>query len=361
MPSRLSVRPASACQHLPPRMAMRRTRNARRYWHRCDQPGKARRIARFTLQRNATSRAAQSTLTFGCEVANIRFVRPIACGRSQLKQQAKNAQAPGGAMEPDQYRCVADRTCRSDSTYPQTSLYFNLEVSARALPDKAALIYYDTPLTLRASQARGRCAGRLPAAALRRQARRPRAAVHAEQPAVHDRLLRDPARRRDGGAGQPDEPHRGAAPLRQRQRRHGRDHRSGIVSARCVRCSDRRVAARHRGGLLRLSYRSRPTSSCPKWSPRRASRSTSPACTLWDDALAQRLRARRAALAGPDDLCVMPYTSGTTGKPKGCIHTHRTVMSTIVSPAAAWFDVHTRFRRSSARCRCSTSPACRAA
>jgi fatty-acyl-CoA synthase len=27
--------------------------------------------------------------------------------------------------------------------------------------------------------------------------------------------------------------------------------------------------------------------------------------------------------AGPDDLAVMPYTSGTTGQPKGCMHTHR--------------------------------------
>lgn len=34
-------------------------------------------------------------------------------------------------------------------------------------------------------------------------------------------------------------------------------------------------------------------------------------------------------LALPDDMAVMPYTSGTTGKPKGCIHTHRTLMAVI--------------------------------
>jgi fatty-acyl-CoA synthase len=40
--------------------------------------------------------------------------------------------------------------------------------------------------------------------------------------------------------------------------------------------------------------------------------------------------------AGPDDLCAMPYTSGTTGLPKGCMHTHRSVMSTLVG-GARWF------------------------
>jgi fatty-acyl-CoA synthase len=40
--------------------------------------------------------------------------------------------------------------------------------------------------------------------------------------------------------------------------------------------------------------------------------------------------------AGPDDLCLMPYTSGTTGAPKGCMHTHRSVMSTLVG-GVQWF------------------------
>jgi len=33
-----------------------------------------------------------------------------------------------------------------------------------------------------------------------------------------------------------------------------------------------------------------------------------------------------APQAGPDDLAVLPYTSGTTGLPKGCMHTHGTLM-----------------------------------
>ena len=36
-------------------------------------------------------------------------------------------------------------------------------------------------------------------------------------------------------------------------------------------------------------------------------------------------------LAQPEDLAVMPYTSGTTGKPKGCMHTHSSVQATTVA------------------------------
>jgi fatty-acyl-CoA synthase len=41
--------------------------------------------------------------------------------------------------------------------------------------------------------------------------------------------------------------------------------------------------------------------------------------------------------AGPHDLCVMPYTSGTTGQPKGCMHTHLSAMSTLVG-GVQWFS-----------------------
>jgi fatty-acyl-CoA synthase len=56
---------------------------------------------------------------------------------------------------------------------------------------------------------------------------------------------------------------------------------------------------------------------------------TEPGVTLWIDMLDSR-RTPGPLTAGPDDLCVMPYTSGTTGKPKGCMHTHRSAMSTAV-------------------------------
>jgi fatty-acyl-CoA synthase len=36
---------------------------------------------------------------------------------------------------------------------------------------------------------------------------------------------------------------------------------------------------------------------------------------------------------GPDDLACLPYTSGTTGRPKGCRHTHRTVQANVLGAA----------------------------
>lgn len=60
--------------------------------------------------------------------------------------------------------------------------------------------------------------------------------------------------------------------------------------------------------------------------------------TLWVDALKKNLRPGPLEM-GPDDLCVIPYSSGTTGRPKGCMLTHRNVMHTLVSNSI-WFETY---------------------
>jgi fatty-acyl-CoA synthase len=59
--------------------------------------------------------------------------------------------------------------------------------------------------------------------------------------------------------------------------------------------------------------------------------------STWMDAIKAQLAPAPHA-AGPDDLAVMPYTSGTTGKPKGCMHTHSSVQATTV-PYLNWRGV----------------------
>ena len=56
--------------------------------------------------------------------------------------------------------------------------------------------------------------------------------------------------------------------------------------------------------------------------------------TDWKTVIAQNI-APAAHTSGPDDLCVIPYSSGTTGNPKGCVHTHHSVMATTVY-GAVW-------------------------
>ncbi len=51
----------------------------------------------------------------------------------------------------------------------------------------------------------------------------------------------------------------------------------------------------------------------------------------WTQALQERAVALPAVSATSQDLSVLPYTSGTTGLPKGCMHTHGSVMHNAVA------------------------------
>lgn len=62
-----------------------------------------------------------------------------------------------------------------------------------------------------------------------------------------------------------------------------------------------------------------------------------PGVVSWHRALEADFRPH-AHTAKPDDLCLMPYTSGTTGRPKGCKHSHRTMMATLVA-GEYWFSL----------------------
>ena len=75
------------------------------------------------------------------------------------------------------------------------------------------------------------------------------------------------------------------------------------------------------------------TSALPDWLRARSDATPLPAGAVRWQAALDGAPAPRPHAAGPDDLCMLPYTSGTTGAPKACVHTHRTVSTAFVGTA----------------------------
>ncbi|OUM84140.1 MAG: long-chain fatty acid--CoA ligase [Bacillus thermozeamaize] len=69
----------------------------------------------------------------------------------------------------------------------------------------------------------------------------------------------------------------------------------------------------------------------------RAPQRTVPGTMSWREFLSSAAQVPELEV-GSEDWAVLPYTSGSTGMPKGCIHTHASVIATIVG-AAYWNNV----------------------
>jgi len=229
-------------------------------------------------------------------------------------------------MEPRHYR-FWPRNLPRELSLPRTSLFYNLEVSAARFPDKPAVIFYDTPLTYADLKSQSeRLAGFL----------QQRCAV-----ARGDRILLFMQNSpqfvvayygclRAGAIVVPVNPMN----LTEELRHYVTDSGAAValtgqelfpqVKPLLAQVLQHAIVAAYRDYVTRATDLTLPDAVS---ADRQDMHETG--VTLWCDALAAGL-APGPDRAGPDDLCVMPYTSGTTGRPKGCIHTHATVMSTVI-------------------------------
>jgi fatty-acyl-CoA synthase len=221
-------------------------------------------------------------------------------------------------------------------TIPATNLFYNAEVSAARFPDKPFIYFYDTPITFRqfkdeaervAGYLQQRCGVKQGDRVLLYMQNSPQWVI------AYYGILRANA------VVVPVNPMNLADELSH----YVED--SGATTAFVAQDLYARIAPlvgegvgaglRH---LLVATYsdylKCEPSSPPPPFvsAPREVA---GPGVVRWADMLDARCEPGPMT-AGADDLCVMPYTSGTTGKPKGCMHTHRSVMSTAVG-GCNWF------------------------
>jgi fatty-acyl-CoA synthase len=216
---------------------------------------------------------------------------------------------------------------------PATNVFYNAEVSARRYPHKPCLVYYDTPISFAdvfdeaeriAGYLEQRCAVRWGDRVLLFMQNSPQFVIgyygilraNAVVVPVNPMYLTQEFLRtaQDAGA------------------------RTAIVSQELYP----RIEPLLGGDLDQVivaaysDYLKNPTDlPVPDFISEPRQELSGPAVTLWSDMLASGL-SPGPLTAGTDDLCVMPYTSGTTGEPKGCMHTHGTTMHTLVA-SMRWF------------------------
>ena len=218
-------------------------------------------------------------------------------------------------------------------TLPQTHLFYNAEVSAQRFPDKPFIVFYDTPLSFAEFKDEAeRIAGYLQQVCGVKAGDR----VLLYMQNSPQWVLAYYGILRANAVVVPVNPMN----MTEELRHYVKD--SGATTAFVPQDLYAQMAPLVGQGLDHLivatysDYIRRPTDfKLPEFVAAPRADITDACAHPWTEVLAKNLRPGPLT-AGPDDLCVMPYTSGTTGHPKGCMHTHRSVMSTLVG-GVHWF------------------------
>ena len=213
-------------------------------------------------------------------------------------------------------------------TVPRTSLWVNLEVSARRYPDKAAIFYYGSALGYAELEREA-----IALAGFLQQrcgvARGDRVLLYAQNSpqfiAGYYAILRadavvvpvNPMNKSEELAHYVDDSDARVAIAAQELWRELEPH---LGAGRIEHC----VLACYGDALKEKTDLKVPDFvRAPALDPGRKQ------VTAWADALAAGC-VPRPHESGPEDLAVLPYTSGTTARPKGCMLTHSNLMSTVV-------------------------------
>jgi fatty-acyl-CoA synthase len=259
----------------------------------------------------------------------------VVAAAKKWRRLMSSTELASGMSERSHHRFWPKRVPHSIHT-PQTSLWTNLVVSAQRYPDKPALVFFDQGVTYSALQAQAeRVAGHLQANGVLPGDRVILLMQNCPQwIAAYYGILRANAV---------------VVPVNPMNRAEELKHYITDPDVRVAICAadlagelnkaSEALPETQRLKHLLVSHYSDAVGAGAEvpeaWKPWLDARHSQPEMSAghvsdWSEAMAGSA-ALTAHDRRPDDLCVLPYTSGTTGLPKGCMHTHASMMHNTVA------------------------------